>query len=677
MADETVARWREAGFDLWQRLHPRTVESFPVAIVAIDEASLQQVGQWPWPRTRLAELLARIAADGALAIGFDILFAEPDRASPAAFARSYPGLDPALAASLATLRDTDELLADAIGRAPVVTARAGISGDEAGPWRAARIPAAAFTAGPPELARLPRADALIHALPVLEARASGFGVLVAPPDPDGVVRRLPLAWNIDGAAAPALAVEMLRVALGLNSAELQGTPEGGARLLLGENAFAVGADGVIRPWFSPAHAQRRVSAAAVLDGSLPAGSFANRLVLVGVTGVGTLDHVRTPLAVMDGVEVQAQAIETLLAAQTLTRPRWAPLAEGAAALLFSLLLIVGMARLRPAFAAVLGLALLLPLPAASFGLFRWQGWLVDAAWPALLVAAVFVTMLTGLLVASQRARRALERQLEAERLAAARMAGELQAAGTIQRALLPDSRALALPNGLGVYALLEPARDVGGDLFDLVRLDEDRLFFLVGDVTGKGVPASLFMAISKALCRSAVLRAGHEPDIAMATANTEISRENPSSMFVTAFLGVIDARSGLVEFCNAGHENPLIIGADGSCRELANEGGPPLCFMDDYPYPLERAVLAPGDTLVLVSDGVTEARGRDGSLLGRARLLQELASMRGFADQPERVAHAVRAIARAHEDGLEATDDLTVMALHRAGATAGDSTAGA
>ena len=181
-------------------------------------------------------------------------------------------------------------------------------------------------------------------------------------------------------------------------------------------------------------------------------------------------------------------------------------------------------------------------------------------------------MLGLTLTEAQRQRRALRRQLEAEREAAARVAGELQAARRIQMGILPaPATVLRGDDRIALYAFLEPARIVGGDLYDFFRLDGDRLFFLVGDVSGHGVAGSLFMAVSKALCKSAALRSG-DLGAMMRESNAEISRDNPEALFVTVWAGLLDARTGRLEYCNAGHEPVWLLGPGGAGDPAARRG---------------------------------------------------------------------------------------------------------
>jgi serine phosphatase RsbU (regulator of sigma subunit) len=212
-----------------------------------------------------------------------------------------------------------------------------------------------------------------------------------------------------------------------------------------------------------------------------------------------------------------------------------------------------------------------------------------------------------------------------------------------------------------IDAFLEPARTVGGDFYDCFMIDADRLFFIVADVSGKGLPASLFMALSKTLLKSAARR-GDDVGALMVRANTEVSRENPESLFVTAFAGILDVRSGTLEFCNAGHEPPFARRPGGALQRIEHLGGPPLCVIENYAYPVERRQVAPGEWLCVVTDGVTEAMNPQGELYGAPRLQ---AVLRALADNatPTEVIAAVRADVRAFVGAAVPSDDLTLLCV--------------
>jgi serine phosphatase RsbU (regulator of sigma subunit) len=311
---------------------------------------------------------------------------------------------------------------------------------------------------------------------------------------------------------------------------------------------------------------------------------------------------------------------------------------------------------------------LLPLLALAIGgslaLYHWRLVLVDAVLPSAGLVVTFMVMLGVTLAEAERQRRLLRRQVERQREAAARFEGELQAARRIQLGILPKpADVLAGERRFDLHSVLEPAREVGGDLYDFFMLDGDRLFFLLGDVSGKGLPSSLFMAVSKSLYKSTALRRGAAVATMMQEANAEISRDNPEALFGTVFAAVLDVHTGALEYCNAGHDRPYLVPAGGGRpSQLAEGAGPPLCVLDDFEYRAATARLQPGDTLCLLTDGVTDACNPAGEQFGRARLEARLGALAPAASA-EKVARAVQDDVLRFVAGAEPADDLAILVV--------------
>jgi serine phosphatase RsbU (regulator of sigma subunit) len=368
--------------------------------------------------------------------------------------------------------------------------------------------------------------------------------------------------------------------------------------------------------------------------------------------------------------MHAEFIENLLERALLALPWWARWVESAFVLIGGVLVILTVPRQRGRAVVIVLMPLVLVAFLGSFALYHWALRLVDAAVPSLALALHFFAMLLLTLAEAERQRRALRRQVEQQREQAARMEGELSAARRIQMGILPKpATVLANESRVALHIVLEPAREVGGDLYDFFMLDRDRLFFLLGDVSGKGLPGSLFMAVSKSLYKSTALRRGTDVAAMMRDANTEISRDNTEALFVTMFAATLDATTGTLEYCNAGHDQPYLISRDGvPYTQLSQSGGPPLCVLDDFRYEAAACRLEPGDTLCLVTDGVTEARNANGELFGRARLEGLLA---GAADMTvEQLAVGVRDAVATFVDGSEPADDLAILVVRWRGPAA-------
>jgi serine phosphatase RsbU (regulator of sigma subunit)/CHASE2 domain-containing sensor protein len=654
---------RFAWFDALQRLAPRARVSEPVVIVDVDSKSLARHGQWPWPRSLLGELVERLDAAGPAAIGVNIVMPEEDRLSPGHLPALLPAIRPELAARLVELPSNDTAFASAIRDRPVVLGMAGV--DRASE-SAARMPgrtAPIRTIGGDPTPFLVSFEAALRTLDEIDRAAAGHGLLNMVFE-GRAVRRVPLVARVGGAIVPTLALEMFRVAAKLPAATVVVGPHGIAGVGVGHVIVPTQPDGYA--WLRyTAEPGSFVSAADVLAGAVERERFEGRLVLLGVTAVGLGDRSAIPGGgTRAGVEIHAELIESIFDNALLVRPRWASWAEAAivaiGGALFILRVPVRRARALP--------LVLLPLVALSTGgslaLYHWQFLLLDAATPSLALIVLFAVMLSATLAEAERQRRLLRRQVEQQREAAARIEGELSAARRIQLGILPKpADVLAGETRVTLDAVLETAREVGDDLYDFFMLDRDHLFFLLGDVSGKGLPGSLFMAVSKSLYKSTALRRGGAVATMMQEANTEISRDNREALFVTVFAAVLDLETGVLEYCNAGHDQPYLVTSGGGVPgRLAEGGGPPLCVLDDFAYTAATHRLRPGDTLCLVTDGVTEARNAAGEFFGRERLTRRLAAI-GASASTATVAATLRDEVQRFTAGSEPADDLAILIL--------------
>jgi len=241
-----------------------------------------------------------------------------------------------------------------------------------------------------------------------------------------------------------------------------------------------------------------------------------------------------------------------------------------------------------------------------------------------------------------------------------RMESELNVGHDIQMSFVPDFSSLPDRSEFSICAALEPAREVGGDFYDYYFLDRERLCFCIGDVSGKGVPAALFMAIAKTLIKS---RAADDRSTAsiLTHVNDELSADNQVCMFVTVFAVILNIRSGEVVYTNAGHNPPYLRKADGSLQRLDQRHGPAIGAMEGMVYKEERDTLQPGDLLFLYTDGVTEAIDTEDHLFSEDRL-KDLLTANDTKGAQTAVDHTVAAV-RTFEGEAEQTDDITVLAL--------------
>jgi serine phosphatase RsbU (regulator of sigma subunit) len=254
------------------------------------------------------------------------------------------------------------------------------------------------------------------------------------------------------------------------------------------------------------------------------------------------------------------------------------------------------------------------------------------------------------------------RDLAAERLNA--LEAELESARRAQLALVPRDFAALSDARVAVCAHMEPAREVGGDLYDFLALGPEHLLFAVADVAGKGAPAGMTMARSFGLIRAAARQAVAEgripdPGALLAQANDDLAEGNTDMTFVTAALGVIERASGQGRIAIAGHEAPLFLRAGGCAAMTGYRRQPALGIIEGIPFASEAFALAPGEGLLLVTDGVTEGQNHARELYGRARMESAV----GSSTAPDEVVRHLLADLAAFVDGAPPADDVTLLAL--------------
>jgi serine phosphatase RsbU (regulator of sigma subunit)/CHASE2 domain-containing sensor protein len=628
----TTLRWRAFG-----NAQPPS----HVVVVALDEetfrtAPFEGTPTVTWTR-EIGRVLTAIIDGGAKVVGFDVVFPTSIEQSQVPFGDETVG---------ARLRgfDRDYL----------------------------RVLALGARAGKVVLGQVQHQDEPV--LPSAGQRAAvGFGANIRPlnlyNDPDEVIRRVPLAFRVDGERVPAMAVEL--------AARASGQPVSAAAKGFVPDTFTLnfagGADDIPTFSFADLHAclekdtaffrshfeGKVVLIGTVLDvedrkitskrfATAPEGANAERCALP-MPAAGQR-FARDSIA---GVYIHATAVNNLLDGATLTE--LSRTATGIASFVLACLAAAAALALGPASAGLAFLGVAVVWSAGATLAFR--GALALPLLESLLSAlgAFVVTIGYRLVVAdrSMAAQRAHRRAHEAE----------MASAAAIQRAMLPATGSSGVAAGeFDIFPYMMPAREVGGDLYDVVALEGERIMISIGDVCGKGIPASLFMAITQTVMRL-VVRFGEDLQAEIEAANKLLVADNTENMFTTLFCGVLDVRSGTLTYCNCGHNPPLFLRRGESAFESLRNCGPPLGVADHIKYVPRSIVLAPGDVLLLYTDGVTEAEDSKSAMFGSKRLEQAILEVRG-APARSVVEHVIGRVAQ-FAQGAPQSDDITCVGVVR------------
>jgi adenylate cyclase len=394
IADPTaVSRIRDFAFDSYQRLEPRTYNpETPVRIVDIDEAALQEYGQWPWPRTIIAQMIDKLAEKGVAVVAFDAVFAEPDRSSISRMVRDLVAFtDPETVRKLAAaVQDNDKVLADAMAQSRVVT---GFGFDVKGSGKPPRTFHGVAFAGDQPSQFLPQQGGTVKSLDILEAAAKGNGSVNTDVD-SIVIRRVPMLFRVAGFEGlfPSLSIEALRVAQEASSYLVKSSGASG-EMSFGEKtgivAIKTGAIEVPTTGHQP---QRFISARAILKDEVPAEKLEGQVIFVGTSAIGLKDLRNTPVQDgVPGVEVHAQLAEQMLEQKFLARPDYADGAEFMYLAAMGLLMVVLLPRLsagRMAFVATILIGAGLVVPWLAYSQYQL---LFDPIYPPATLAAIYVS----------------------------------------------------------------------------------------------------------------------------------------------------------------------------------------------------------------------------------------------------------------------------------------------
>lgn len=398
---------RNLSFDLYHQSKPRALTPLPVTILDVDDRSIEEIGQWPWPRSRIADLVTLATQQGAVAIAFDIVFAEPDRLSPPQIAQDNPDMPKDLAARLAGLPDNDTALAQAFAQARVIVGQTSVRTADGNRAEKRQMAAAAHALiGPDPRPFLLTFPDIVQNLPALEAAAAGRGMFTARPDPDGVYRRVPLVMSVQGQIRLGLTPELLRVATGGASFAVRTNDAGIEGIVLARQLIPTAQDGTVWPYLTPSSRSRYVSATDLLNDRLPDGRLAGHLVLVGTSAIALEDFRPTPLGVaMAGVEIHAQVLENIMAKTLLVRPNYTIAIELVTTFGLCLLVILFAPALSARLLITSSVALLAGYVSVSYYLFYDKRILLDPSFPVLAVATAVILISTVNYLREERQRR--------------------------------------------------------------------------------------------------------------------------------------------------------------------------------------------------------------------------------------------------------------------------------
>ncbi|MDR1134282.1 MAG: CHASE2 domain-containing protein [Synergistaceae bacterium] len=658
-------------YDMMLPLRAAENPSYAPVIIDIDERSLEAVGQWPWPRFLIADLAAALDRGGAAAIAFDALFSERDNSSPdeiAEYLRSEKNVSVTFEGLPDELSDYDKLMAEALENAPAVLA---VFGSDEGNVETSGVPDAANVmeraskGAAPYEARLYRTSGGVFPLP--EFRAVQMGTINVEPERDGIIRKASMVISIGGKIYPNLSLAALMTALGTKNLILGSGPDGLEYVRAGDFTIPVAPDGTLRvPYIGPARTYEYISAVDALRGNIPKDRLEGRIAFVGSSARGLADLHPTPYdPLCPGVENHAAVIDAVLTENWITEPLGAGMIQYAIILSVAFVSAVMFGFARPRVYVPLAAVLAGGIAGASAWCFS-AGVYITPVYALVSEALSSVCLMFVRFLQEERGRIRVASRLALEMERRERAQADLNTARNIQAsALTRVFPPFGVFGEMEAFAEMRPAKDVGGDFYDCFAIDDNRLAVLIADVSGKGVPAALFMMKAQSVIRNETFSAaGTSAGAILAAANGELCRGNDASMFVTVFMAIYDKKNGKLEFANAGH-NPPVVARGRKARWLDSERNFVLGAFEGMDFPSQSVSFGEGDALVLYTDGVTESMNESGELFGDGRLI-DLAERIFETDRPAReIVAAIDSEVASFAGNARQSDDVTVLVLKK------------
>jgi len=383
-------------YDVYQQIQPRPAPELSVMVIDIDEASLSDLGQWPWSRKVVGDMVLNIAKAGASGIGFDANFPEPDNLSPRRFAQRTPDLDTATKDALDKLPSTDDYFAQVIKQTRIVLGQDTANEERAGAPAPAPAAVAVLNGTEQSAGRYLLAfPNIVGNLPELEKASAGRGMIISNPESDGIVRRIPAIVRVRDKIYPTLAIEMLRVATGGTTILVRTSPVGIQDIVLQGPNYVIPTDAQGRLWphYAKYKPDRYISAKDVVHGTVDPARLQGKLVLIGASAAGLRDIRASPVdESFPGVEVHAQLLESILTNSLLSQPAWGDGAERILTFVTGVLMIIALAAVGARWTLAVFLVMATVLFAGAWYLYTEENLLVDVAFAVITAFLIYIVV---------------------------------------------------------------------------------------------------------------------------------------------------------------------------------------------------------------------------------------------------------------------------------------------
>ena len=635
-------------FDLYQKIFPLDKQDSKVVIINIDEKSLSKFGQFPWNRSIFAKIIENVNRSNPKVIGFDIFFTEKDKQTPEEIIKAYNILSSDVINYLTNIQSHDERFRQQLDVSNSVLAVLGSKVASEGSYdRSAKAKFISKGGDPKNFTYV--FPYSIGSLEILENSVKGLGSISFLDQSDGIIRSLPLIVRFKNKLYPTMGLEMVRVGSKQKNLFVEMNEVGIKRVSVRPYKISSDPNGIFWIRYKKTKKNQYISASSVFDGKFDESIFKDKYVLIGASAQGLFDLVKTPLGVtIPGVEVHANVIENILDNSYLTRNPNIYVFELLFSIIIAFVTFYFSQIIKPKYSLAIFFGSIVSVILIGFGFFLLRSELVDFSYPVFMVTAIF---LTGLYF-----RFIKENELAISNLQKqAALKKERELAGEVQKRLFPEIKKFEH----FVYARNVPARDVSGDYYDIIEINENEFYFTLADVSGKGVRSGMLMAKASSVFRTlSNLKLPLEKIVFLV--NNEIVEAKFKGMFVTAVFGKMNVSNGEIEIVNAGHESIMLFD-EGKNYEFIKSDLPPIGIIkySNEAMVIKRNLNIKNKTFVVYTDGVTEGYLKNGNELGVEGVKNIIAEIEEI--NPKNIIDNI--VDNLNFDDVKLRDDITCLSI--------------
>tara|TARA_B100000686_G_scaffold84759_1_gene91656 strand:- start:249 stop:2309 length:2061 start_codon:yes stop_codon:yes gene_type:complete len=635
-------------FDLYQKVFTLRKDTSEVIIIDIDEGSLSKFGQFPWNRSIFAKIIENVNEANPKAIGFDVFFAEKDKQSPEEIIKIYNILSEDVINYLSKIEGHDENFRKQLDSSKSVLAVLG-SNAHSGVSYERKSKARFLSKGGDPQNFTYNYPYSIGSLEKLEKSVKGLGSISFLDQTDGIIRSLPLIVRFNKKIYPTMGLEMVRVGLKQKNLYIEIDEVGIKRISVRPHKILTDPNGIFWIRYKKSKKTQYISASSVFAGKFDQSRFKDKYVLIGASAQGLFDLVKIPLGVtIPGVEVHANVIENILDQSYLIRNPNIYVFELIFSIFVACITFFFSQKIKPKYSLSIFFGNLTLIIFIGFGFFLLRSELIDISYPIFILT---ITFLIGLYFRFIKENQIALQNLQKE----AQLLKERELAAGVQKSLFPDISKFEN----FIYARNIPARDVSGDYFDVVKVNDDEYFFTLADVSGKGVKAGMYMAKASSIFRT-LSNLSFPLEKVVYGVNNEIVEAKFKGMFVTAVFGKFNIKTGDLTFVNAGHESIMVFDRSKNFEFIKSEL-PPIGIIKYFTESMvkSKTINLKEKTIVIYTDGVTEGYLKNGQELGAEGVEKIVSGLDSIT--PKNIVDSIAAELNWGAEKLR--DDITCLAL--------------